>query len=416
MWVLGDGTSAPIPADAAALIDGGPRFLTDAFRRFGSLPPTNEVTAITECVEVVGGSTGRKLTLTVAYRRPGPQTELFVKFSRDPTDPARDHGRTQMAPEVAFATLSTRPGFPITVPTTMFADYQRESGTGILVTERITFGRNGIEPQHVKCADYDMDDQLGHYRALFTAVARLAAADRAGAITHDLGGDAPAVGDRPNLDADRLHRRLDRLTEFASDHPGLLPANVRTASFLSGLHDHLPRLLAAEARVSRELGAHPELVALCHWNANVDNAWFWRDADGTLRCGLLDWGGVGPMNVAMAVWGAMSGAETAMWDDHLPELCAAFGDEFVRSGGGSLDVDRMIRHVLLYASVMGMTWLLDVPAHVRSAVPGLSAATTRMDAAIRDVESVRCRLQMLTNVLNLWETHGLGQMLDSLET
>ena len=61
---------------------------------------------------------------------------------------------------------------------------------------------------------------------------------------------------------------------------------------------------------------------------------------------------------------------------------------------------------------MGMTWLLDVPGHVRSVVPGLTADATRMDPAIQDVESVRCRLQMMTNVLNLWQTHGLGRLLD----
>ena len=416
MWVPGDRTASPIPADAAALSDGGPRFLTDAFRRFGSLPTSNEVTAITECAEVVGGSTGRKLTMTVTYRHPGPQTDLFVKFSRDLTDPVRDHGRTQMAPEVAFAELSSRPHFPITVPTTMFADYHRESGTGILVTERITFGHNGIEPQHIKCMDYAMDHQLDHYRALLTSIARVAGADRAGSITHDLGADSPMVGDRPILYVGRLHRRLDRLAEFASDHPGLLPANVRSAPFLSSLRCDLPRLLAAEARVWEDLNAFPELVALCHWNANVDNAWFFRDAGGTLRCGLLDWGGVGRMNVAMAVWGAMCGAETVMWDDNLTDLCAVFADEFIRCGGVSLDVERMVRHVLLYASVMGMTWLLDVPAHVRNRVPGLDGASTRLDPEIRDAESVRCRLQMMTNVLNLWETHGLGRLLDSLET
>ena len=30
------------------------------------------------------------------------------------------------------------------------------------------------------------------------------------------------------------------------------------------------------------------MIALCHWNANIDNAWFWREPDGALRCGLID--------------------------------------------------------------------------------------------------------------------------------
>jgi hypothetical protein len=36
--------------------------------------------------------------------------------------------------------------------------------------------------------------------------------------------------------------------------------------------------------------------------------------------------------------------------------------------------------------------------------------STRKDPCIRDVESVCCRLQMLTNALNLWATHDLGRL------
>ena len=72
------------------------------------------------------------------------------------------------------------------------------------------------------------------------------------------------------------------------------------------------------------LGRRPECVALCHWNANVDNAWFWRDADNVLNCGLMDWGCVSQMNVGMAIWGAMSGAETDLWNHHLDDLLHVF--------------------------------------------------------------------------------------------
>jgi hypothetical protein len=262
--------------------------------------------------------------------------------------------------------------------------------------------------------DYAMDDQLGHYRAVLGAVARVAGTYPACRMPNGLLAvvDEPSVGARPVLDADRLRRRVERLIDFAQAYPGLLPANVRSPEFLSRLHADLPRLLEREPVVWRMLREHTDFAALCHWNANVDNAWFWRGADGTLRCGLLDWGSVGQMNVAMAIWGCLCSAETQMWDDRFTYLLGHFVDEFQACGGPVLDVDVLARHVLLYASVMGMTWLLDVPGHVRSVVPGLTADATRMDPAIRDVESVRCRLQMMTNVLNLWQTHGLGRLLD----
>lgn len=411
MWVIGDATETPIPADPDALRDGGTRFLTDALRRFGSLGGDNEVTAITACAEFSGGSTGRKLALSVNYRRPGPHRDLFAKFSRDLDDPARDEGRTQMESEVAFAAATRRDGFPVTVPTVLFADYHRDSGTGILLTERIPFGRDGIEPQYAKCMDYDMPDQSGHYRALLASVARLAGADRRGAIEFDVCTGVPTVGPRPHLDQTKLLRRIDRLAEFAAAHPGLLPESVRSTRFLTGLRDTLPELLRRESDVWELLGEEVDLTALCHWNANVDNAWFWRDDHDGLQCGLMDWGCVGRMNVAMAIWGAMCSAETDLWDDHLGELLTGFAHEFHRHGGARVDVDVLVRHVLLYASVMGMTWLLDVPSYVRSTVRDLDMHSTRFDPAIRDVESVRCRLQMMANVLNLWATHGVDGIL-----
>jgi hypothetical protein len=50
--------------------------------------------------------------------------------------------------------------------------------------------------------------------------------------------------------------------------------------------------------VSSYLAGQTDYLALCHWNANADNAWFWQDADNALHCGLLDWGCVGQMRRA----------------------------------------------------------------------------------------------------------------------
>jgi len=290
----------PFPADAAALRDGGARFLTDAFRAAGALDG-NSITRLTGFHEVAGGSTGRKVVLSVEYDQaePGLHTELFVKFSRDFDNPIRDRGKTQMEPEVRFASLSRVAGFPIAVPRALFGDYDRQTGTGLLVTERIEFGSNGIEPQYHKCLDYEMPEPLEHYRALLTAVARLAGTHRAGRLPADLTAHFPldvqaaTVGNRTPLSPDALVRRLTQLAVFAENHPGLLPANGASPQFLSRLSADAPRISAHEDFVARQLAADTDYVALCHWNANVDNAWFWRDDDG-LHCGLMDWGCVSP--------------------------------------------------------------------------------------------------------------------------
>ena len=412
--VRGDATGLEFPAHPDELRSAGTGFLTDALRAYGTLSADDEVAAIDCFDEVSGGSTGRKAALSVRYageQRYAP-TDLFVKFSRDFDDPIRDIGRTQMESETLFAALARAPGFPIAVPATLFADFHRETGTGLMISERIAFGAGGIEPQYHKCLDYEMTDQAGHYRALLTAVARLAGTERSGRLPADLLAQFPVdlraatVGQPPAYTADQLERRLRRLAEFVENHEGLFPANLRSSSFLSALTAEAPELMRREAEVFRLLGADTDYLALCHWNANVDNAWFWRGGDGELCCGLMDWGCVSRMNVSMAVWGSLSGAETSLWNEHLDELLEMFCKEVLASGGPPLDPATVERHLVSYATLMGITWLLDVPALIRKRLPDAGPHTTRTDPRIKSDEGVRAPLQMLTNVLNLWQTRG----------
>jgi len=61
---------------------------------------------------------------------------------------------------------------------------------------------------------------------------------------------------------------------------------------------------------------------------------------------------------------------------------------------------------------MGVAWLLDVPALIRKRF-GASVPDSRADPRIKDDESVRAPLQMLSNLLNLWERHRIGDLLDA---
>jgi hypothetical protein len=423
-WVTGDQFGVAIPIDPSALRVGAAAFFTDAFRASGALTDGNSVTRVTDFREIAGGSTGRKAMVSVEYQRsaPGLHTDLFVKFSRDLDNPIRDRGKTQMEPEVRFASLSRAPGFPIAVPRVQFADYHRHTGTGILITERITFGHHGIECQYHKCLDYEMPEPLQHYRALLTALARLAGSHRSGSLPADLTAHFPldvqaaTVGERSPLSAAKVDRRVTQLAEFAQTLPGLLPTNVGSPGFFARLRTDAPRFAQHEQTVARRLAADTDYVALCHWNANIDNAWFWRisapDTEDALHCGLLDWGCVGQMNLGMAIWGAMSGAETEMWERHLDELLNLFVTEVLRCGGPDLDPNRLRRHTLLYAATMGVAWLLDVPALIRNRF-GTDAPDSRTDPRIKDDESIRAPLQMLCNLLAMWERHRLGDLLDA---
>jgi hypothetical protein len=73
------------------------------------------------------------------------------------------------------------------------------------------------------------------------------------------------------------------------------------------------------------------------------------------------------MNVAMALWGTMSGAETDLWDRHLDHLLGLFVAEIRERGGPDLDVSELHHQLMLYVGIMAVAWLLEVPALIRSA-------------------------------------------------
>lgn len=419
-WVPGDMLGLPIPAHSEALRRGGEDYLTTAFRAAGALSADNRVAKITHFEECPGGSTGRKLLLSVAYEKPSPtlHTDLFVKFSRDFSDEIRDRARIQMELEVRFAALSRVPEFPIAVPVCYFADYHHESGTGILVTQRIAFGTGGIERHYEKCLDNEMPEPFEHYKALIKALARLAGTHKAGRLPESVAQQFPfdanklSVSERVPYTAKQLQNRVARYADFAAAYPQLLPKNITSPQFISRLSQDVARFPERERAIRQFLHSAPELVALCHWNANVDNAWFWRDAKGELRCGLLDWGHVSQMNVAMAFWGSMSGAQTDLWDDHLDALLALFVAEFRGCGGPALDVEELKLHLQLYVMTMGLTWLLDAPPLIKSQIPDLAEARDRFDPRFKANELARAQLNMMTTFLNLWQTLDFGGVLD----
>jgi hypothetical protein len=419
----GDALGIDIPVHAAALRAGGTDFLTRAFHTAGALPADSRVCAITQFQEVLGGSTGRKLLLSVTYEHapPHPPTDLFVKFSRDMDDPVRDRARIQMESEVRFALLSRDPAFPIRVPACLFADYHAASGTGILIAERIAFGKNGIEPLYEKCLDYEMPSPLAHYEAIVRALARLAGTHKAGRFPDSVAQQFPfdpaklAVARRAPFTAAQLRERAQRYAAFAKEFPQLLPQNIRTPEFLARFIDEAPRFTAHEGAIKRFLNSDPAFVALCHWNAHVDNAWFWKSAGGELECGLMDWGHVSQMNVAMAMWGALSGAEIGLWNDHLDELISLFVSEFAAWGGPRLDAEDIKFHMQLYIAQMGLTWLLDAPASLRGFFPDLARIENRFDPRFRANERARTQLQIMVVFLNLWDRHDFGAVLDRFE-
>jgi hypothetical protein len=417
-WVSGDSSKLPIPAHIDALREGGERFLTGALRSSGILSRDNQVTGITRCEEFSSGGTGRKAVLSVSYLQPEPglHRDLFVKFSRDFDEPMRDRNRHMLQSEVWFAALSQAPRFPVTVPKCYFADHHQHSGTGLLITQCIAFGHAPVEPFRGKCLDYRMPDALEHYRAIVRSLARLAGAHKAGKLPDLVEQrfpfkiDQALALDRFRYDARQLQNRVQRYAAFAADFPQLLPSNITNRDFIEQLNRDVVLFAEHEQQIRQSLYRDTGLIALCHWNANIDNAWFWRDADGELQCGLMDWGRVGQMNVAASLYGSLSGAEPELWNRHLDSLLALFADEFERCGAPAIDRAALKLHVHLFTALMGLAYIMDAPPIIRSKIPDLEAAGSYRDERFIRNEAARTQLHMITMLLNQWQTHRFGEL------
>jgi hypothetical protein len=77
---------------------------------------------------------------------------------------------------------------------------------------------------------------------------------------------------------------------------------------------------------------------------------------------------------------------------------------------GAYGIERQYHKCLDYEMP---AWLLDAPALIRSRFGEAARTLSRKDTRIKEDESVRAPLQMLTNALNLWETRHFGDLLDA---
>jgi len=418
-FVRGNATGLELPVHPDSLTQAGATWLTEAFRAYGAIGPDNAVTAITRCEPCLAGNSGEKLFLSVAYAQPAPDLHgnLFVKFSRYFADPFRDRRRYELEGEVRLAALSRLPDFPVHVARPYFADFDHETGSGLLITQQIAFGQDGIEPLRQKNLDHELANPHDYYRATVTALARLAAAHQSGRLSPQADrlfpfepeaakGELTIPFDRPTLLA-----KVKAIGTFIAAHPWLLLDKVAPAEFTTRLEHDALRFLEFEGRVKRFLYANPRFIALTHWNTHIDNAWFWRDAAGVLQCGLLDWGMVRQMNFAIGLWGGLSGATPEFLDRHLDGMLALFVDELRANGGPPIGVDELRLRFDLSVAMIGLALLMDAPALVQSRLPELAEASGLTDPILRRNQVGNGFLHTFAAFLNVWAREDFGASL-----
>jgi hypothetical protein len=174
------------------------------------------------------------------------------------------------------------------------------------------------------------------------------------------------------------------------------------------------RFFENEALIQRRLQGDRDLQALCHWNAHIDNAWFWRDEQETLHCGLLDWGRVGQITMGCALWGSLSAGGDSIWDEHLDELLALFVAEHRGQGGPEISLEVLHDHLALHIGAIGVSRVLALPEMIRHRLPACGQAAGPQDPMFTEADSPRTCLRMFTNYLKFQHTHPFGRVLDLL--
>ncbi|MCJ2179196.1 hypothetical protein [Novosphingobium album (ex Hu et al. 2023)] len=418
----GDTTGILMPASAEDLRAAPEQFLTRAMQAYGTLSADNRVVSADRFEIFAGGNSGQKALLDVTYARAeaGLPRRLFAKFSRDFADPFRDRRRAELDGEVRLAALSRLPAFPLAVPRAVFGDFEAKSGTGLLITERIAFGEGAIEPLHEKCMDHLLPDPLAYYRVLVSAQARLAAAQHRGALSPEV--EALFPYDREAAQADlpiaygpeELRAKVAALGTFLAQHPQLFPETLTDPAFPARLEAEALAILQHEGAVRRFFHADPRFVALCHWNANIDNAWFWRESGGTLHCGLLDWGMVRPMNLATGLWGGLSASPIRFLQAELDGLLDHYRSELAAHGGPDLTAGLLDLHFDLSLAITGLALMMDLPALITARMPDIGHAQGPFDPLLRRDKVVEGFLLVSTNFLHLWALRGFGGSLQRM--
>mmetsp|Transcript_41747 Transcript_41747/g.73422 ORF Transcript_41747/g.73422 Transcript_41747/m.73422 type:complete len:649 (+) Transcript_41747:22-1968(+) len=353
------------------------------------------------------GGAGPKVLLSVKYKNgPGELGEgMFVKF---PHTHAPNNERIKLSVNGAVPSGWSENMFynsiggrmPFRTPRGYFAEMSRRTTNYILITERIPYGSKDktdfapgdILPAPPKYRDWAIKDVADHYYAHAKSMAQFFAwsreinrstnqvnqmfneqqmldfqsgvqkemanlkwADRDKGFAKmisapPLNAVVPGMGFAKPIALGMLEMGKDMLTVRA---PHVFPAELSAKSHVDKFMKEATEMAGYCAEMSFYQVIHPEYTALAHPNAQVDNAFYWRDEAGTMQSGILDWDGAQNMPMPTCLGNAWMGSESDTFDEHEEKLVVYFLDEYKKASGEELDKDTFYMCLkLAQASVM----------------------------------------------------------------
>lgn len=382
------------PWNEATLERMGPEWLTKAFHTVGSMDKDNKVTKIIleKKIKVTTGNNGGKFLFEVRYAKPDPDlhTKLFAKVpfpyegvtKNDRLSSSVNKQPAELYEINAYRYLEAT--LPMKTPRFYFGDISNTTSNWILITERIDFfdfdGNNFgkpsgeiprplppfvIEGPYDKCIDTGnlRGDHEEYYLLLTRVGAKMAGLAKSGQMGSEellmtsfracpdhnnpaLWGMNPvaASGEPPQHCLTKVNMGIEMFSDWAR---AIFPPYVCTDAFKSKFRTTMLTLNAYAAEVGYWMHMNNDYTALGHMNLNVDNAYFWRDADGKLDCGVFDWGGMGTSSYGVKLWWFYYCMDYEVLAAGLPKFCQTFCEEYKSNGGPELDPEELRKMIII---------------------------------------------------------------------
>jgi len=354
----------------------GTEFLNKAFHAAGTLPEDNKIVKM-DVEPFVGGSMSLKCFIHVEYEKPDPElhTDLFVKY---PFPASNSHERKSVyiarfilnndGPEMDFARILSS-GAPMKCPKYYFGDICTETATALLITERlplpgqsVDFGPYELESIPYKSVDYLLDRPFDYYDAMTKNISCLAAWGKCG----KLGADIEKVFPPPAHPAAYFMQTRKRIDEsflpcvyqyatclFPEEIVGKHGEVREDEWFVATLRRVMPEVEKAQGTILDYLFYNEDYCGFTHQNMNTDNAMFWRDENGDVCSGFIDWGRFKRDNFARGLSnGYMCCDLCELVQQSDREWITNFIDILGKEGGPKLDFNVFWEHYML-------AWLLQ---------------------------------------------------------
>lgn len=449
-----------VPPTLADLYKYGEEWLTKAFHAAGTMPKDNRITKIVEFKRLpmsgqdAAGGSGPKAFLTVEYEKEDPELhkELFVKMPWTVGGESKEMGGDKLwrakiscnvdndGQEVTVYRM-LGPLFPFHIPKYYFADICRANTNFILVTEKLLFGKKGqtefkpmeFQPLAEKYFDFQLPIALRSdmYYSLVRAQARMAAWERLGYF------DKVPGETRGHHMAPPLLMGFPRQVDPAKRQELRVQSEMVQAVWRDFLQDKgkkcYPKQFSEEKFVKAlvecvedafvyrdDMGLYhhffPDMVGMMHTNLQSDNAYYWRDEEGKLDCGIIDWGGLSPGHIVHRLSGMITSALGEVLDEHEDMLLWTFVSEFFKECGILIDFGELKRQWHLSYNTYVYSCGFNIIQEVYRQVPKGEWETinTLMDKRSAGNWNTRCYVFMILHMLKYlwirWKRSGEGAL------